>query len=288
MVNIMKLKRTQYTTILTLLAVAAILVSCQPEDMEVNNGLTSTNVDAAFTLTPVQGQLNTYAVKTNTVGVIGVKYDKGDGSGFITGKLVDTITYDDAGTFTFSSEVTGAGGAKAVSSKSVVINTSTPIENNLLQGANMDAGDEAFWQPIAYTAGVTFSIANGQMIAIGGNWGQAGIYQTVQLVAGKKYKIDMNVRGQGATDTWFEVYLGTAAPGAGDYNSGGNRMGLNTWTGCGGSAFNGKLSAISCVGSGNVVTATATGTAYLVIRSGGANLGATGISIDRVSLIEVQ
>ncbi|RYD94663.1 MAG: hypothetical protein EOP54_17125 [Sphingobacteriales bacterium] len=271
-----------------LLVITALIAACQPEKSEVNNGLTDPNLDASFTLAEVSGKMNTYLVRSNTQGVIGVKWNKGDGSGFVSGKLLDTIVYEDAGNYTLTSEVIGRGGLRATSSKQVAIASSVPIENNLLQGANMDAGDEAFWQPIAYTPGVTFSIASGKMVATGGSFGQAGIYQTVQLVAGKKYKIDMNVSGSGATDTWFEVYLGTAAPGAGDYNSGGNRMGLNTWTGCGGSAFSGKLSTLSCVGSGSVVTATATGTAYLVIRSGGANLGSTGISVDRVSLIEVQ
>lgn len=264
------------------------LTSCTPEEITKDNGLTDGNVDASFTISPVAGKLNTYALRSNTNGVIGIKWDKGDGSGFATGKLVDTIVYDDAGTYTLTAEAVGRGGAKATSSKQVIVATSIPIEGNLLSGAKMDPGDEALWLPISYTAGVTFSVVNGKMVATGGNFGHAGIYQAVQLAAGKKYKIDMNVSGSGAADTWFEVYLGTVAPGAGDYNSGGNRMGLNTWTGCGATAFNGKLSALSCVGSGNVVTAATTGTAYLVIRTGGGNLGTTGISIDNVSLVEVQ
>ena len=283
----LQLNKRRYVFAMFAMGIAA-MTSCKPEELTKDNGLTDTNVDATFTITPVQGKLNTYALKANTAGIIGVKWDKGDGSGFAAGKLVDTIVYDDAGTYTLTAEAVGRGGAKGTSSKQVIVATSIPIEGNLLKGAKMDAGDEAFWLPISYTAGVNFSLANGKMLAMGGSFGHAGIYQAVQLVAGKKYKIDMNVSGAGATDTWFEVYLGTTAPGAGDYNSGGNRMGLNTWTGCGSSAFNGKLSALSCVGSGSVVTAAATGTAYLVIRTGGGNLGTTGISIDNVSLVEVQ
>ena len=279
--------RKNYITAIFAMAISA-MTACTPEEITKDNGLTDEHVDASFTISPVAGKLNTYALRSNTNGVIGIKWDKGDGSGFATGKLVDTIVYDDAGTYTLTAEAVGRGGAKGTSSKQVTVATSIPIEGNLLSGAKMDPGDEAFWLPISYTSGVTFSIVNGKMVAIGGSFGHAGIYQAVQLEAGKKYKIDMNVSGSGATDTWFEVYLGTAAPGAGDYNSGGNRMGLNTWTGCGATAFNGKLSSLSCVGSGGVVTAPATGTAYLVIRTGGGNLGTTGITMDNISLVEVE
>lgn len=285
----MKLQLNKRSYVLAMFAIGiAAMTSCKPEELTKDNGLTDSNVDASFTITPVSGKLNTYALRSNTNGVIGVKWDKGEGSGFAAGKLVDTIVYDDAGTYTLTAEAVGRGGATGTSSKQVIVATSIPIEGNLIKGAKMDAGDNAFWLPITYSAGVTFSIVNGKMVAIGGSFGHAGIYQSIQLVSGKKYKIDMNVSGSGTTDTWFEVYLGTAAPGAGDYNSGGTRMGLNTWTGCGTTAFSGKLSAISCVGSGSVVTAAATGTAYLVIRSGGGNLGTTGISIDNISLVEVQ
>lgn len=282
----MKLRENTYANILMLFT-ALVLTSCQPEDLEVNNGLTSDNVDASFTITEVAGKMNTYVLRSNTTGVLGVKWDKGDGSGFINGKLLDTIVYDDAGTYTLTAEAIGRGGATATSSKQVIVASSIPLEGNLLQGATMDPGDEVHWLPLTYTPGVTFSISDGKMVAIGGSGGHAGIYQAVQLEAGKKYKIDMNVSGQGAIDTWFEVYLGTAAPGVGDYNDGGQRLAISTW-GCNADKpFNGKLSALSCPKNG-VVTATATGTAYLVIRSGGANLGATGISIDRVSLTEVE
>lgn len=137
---------------------------------------------------------------------------------------------------------------------------------------------------------VIFTInADGSIKATGGNWGHAGVYQAVQVKAGRKYKIDMHVKGSGATDVWYEVYVGTVAPAQGsDYSNGGVKLALNTWTGCGKSAFDGQLSQIACVSSnGGVFTAAATGTMYVVIKSGGANLGTDGITASNIDFRRV-
>ncbi|ADY53863.1 hypothetical protein Pedsa_3328 [Pseudopedobacter saltans DSM 12145] len=146
------------------------------------------------------------------------------------------------------------------------------------------------WQilKISNNDNVKFTVnGDGSVLATGGNSGHQGIYQAIQVKAGRKYKIDMRVKGSGTTDTWFEVYVGTPAPvQLSDYSSGGNLMGLNTWSGCGKSPFDGQLSAIACSGATpkGVFTASATGTMYVVIRSGGANLGADGITITNIDL----
>ncbi len=128
--------------------------------------------------------------------------------------------------------------------------------------------------------------ANGSFVFAGGSGGHIGIYQAVEVQAGKKYSFTFNVKGAGATDTWFEVYIGYGAPVTGvDYNEGGVRMGLNTWTGCGKVAFDDLLSKVGCVGSGPIFTAPATGKAYLVIRTGGTNLGTGGITASKFVFI---
>lgn len=148
------------------------------------------------------------------------------------------------------------------------------------------------WQSlkIASNDNVTFTVnGDGSITAAGGNGGHAGVYQPIEVKANRNYKIDMTVAGNGATDTWFEVYVGTTVPVQGsDYTNGGNRMGLNTWTGCGKTPFNGLLSAIKCSGSGNIVKFSTTGTVYLVIRSGGANLGTGGIKISNIDFRRVD
>ncbi|NOW97810.1 DUF1735 domain-containing protein [Mucilaginibacter sp. SG564] len=159
----------------------------------------------------------------------------------------------------------------------------TPITNMV---------DKTKWTvlKIASNDNVTFTVNNdGSILAAGGNGGHQGVYQPFQVRANKNYKIDFNVKGQGATNTWFEVYLSTVAPTQGtDYNSGGIRMALNTWTGCGNTPFNGLLSAVKCAGSGNVVSFPNAGTVWLVIKSGGDNLGTGGIKLTNIDFRRVD
>ncbi len=157
---------------------------------------------------------------------------------------------------------------------------------NLVQGGKFNAGDESKWTVLNISSGVTVSFIGGKAVWTGGSWGHAGIYQAINVEANKKYQISMNVSGSGASDTWFEIYAGKVVPQQGqDYNDGGMRLGLNTWIGCGGTAFDGPLTSLSCNGTGGgVIEFPTAGTVYLVIRGGGANLGTTGISVDNVEL----
>ncbi|WP_129715392.1 PKD domain-containing protein [Pedobacter sp. SYP-B3415] len=276
----MKFSDIKYTALAALLF-GATFSGCKPEEFGNGNGLSSTP-PATFTVTPVQGKTNTYVLKSNT-DVVGVRWDRGDGSGSANGKMIDTAFYPDAGKYKITLTTIGKGGSTASTSQDVTVTSSDPVAGNLVQGARMEAGDDAKWTRLNLTPGVTWTMANGKMTAAGGNNGQQGIYQAIDVVGGKKYKVDMVVSGSGATDTWFEVYVGTAVPVQGsDYNAGGSRIALNTWAGCGKAAFSGKLSALSCSGSGNTVTFPQSGKVYLVIRTGGANLGTSGISITNV------
>jgi hypothetical protein len=150
--------------------------------------------------------------------------------------------------------------------------------------------DKANWNIVKYGDGVTFKVnEDGSILATGGNWGQQGVIQTLEVRANKQYKIDMHVAGSGATDCWFEVYVGKAAPVAGqDYSDGGTRIALNTWNGCGKTPFDALLSSLSCAGNGNVVSFPTAGTVYLVIRSGGSSLGTTGIKITNVDFRRIN
>ncbi len=281
----MKMKNILSGTMVMLGASAILLYSaCQPEEYGIGNGLSATTVDASFSATPVAGKTNTYVLQANTKGVLGIRWDLGDGSGFANGKLVDTVFYPDAGTYTVKSEAIGAGGVKGTSTKTITVATSDPVSGNLLTNGKMTAQDDATWTRLNITAGVTFTLNNGKMVAQGGNWGHAGVYTSVDVVANKKYAVDMLVSGSGATDTWFEVYVSQTAPVAGqDYSAGGKRLALNTWAGCATSPFSGKLSKLSCdAPNGNKVTFTTGGKVYILVKSGGGNLGTDGISFTNV------
>ncbi|HYC86058.1 MAG TPA: PKD domain-containing protein [Chryseosolibacter sp.] len=269
---------------------STVMTGCQPEEFDDSNGIDSPVLTPAFTVTPVAGEVNTYVLKADTENVLDVLWDRGDGTGPSLGKTIDTVFYPDAGSYTIELTAIARGGKRYSTTQEVVVATSDPVAGNLVRGGKMEAGDEDKWTKLAIGGNsVAFNFTNGKLVATGGSWGHSGVYQAIEVVAGRKYRLDLNVSGSGATDTWFEVYLGTQEPQQGsDYSSGGIRLGLNTWAGCGNSNFNGRLSTLACTGSlagkPNIVEFTESGTIYLLIKSGGSNLGATGISIDNVEL----
>jgi len=249
------------------------LTSCQPDDSIVNNGLTDKNVDASFTITPVEGKVNTYKVVAQSKSVLRSLWDTGAGA--YAGKMEEEISLPDAGTYTIVHTAIGRGGAEATASKDVVVATSDPAKGNLVKGGSfVTAEDQANWKKVIYNAGADWTYgANGATVS----GGHAGIYQAIDVVKDKEYTIDMIVSGGASTDMWFEVYAGKADPAvtSGDYKDGGVVMGLNTWNGCGKTPVSGKLSTIGCIENAtakkvsNVVKFDITGKIYLMVRCGG-------------------
>jgi hypothetical protein len=269
---------------------AATIAGCSKPGVD-DHGISESNLDASFTLTPIGGSVNRYMATANDSSYILSKWDIGDGGGAVIDKHSKLVFLPDAGTYTVTHFAVGRGGAQFSESKVVNVATSDPVAGNLVQGGKFEsAADDAKWTRVNISApAVTWTLANGKMTAAGGSWGHSAIYQAIQVQANKDYRFSMLVSGSGATDTWFEVYFGTTAPApASDYSSGGIQLALNTWAGCGNSAFNGNLNAIGCEGAlkgkNGVVRFAQAGTIYLFIKTGGANLGASGISIDNVEL----
>lgn len=195
--------------------------------------------------------------------------------------------YESEGTYTVTLTVTGRNGETKTVSKEIAV-TAPP---NFVKGGKFDPGDEAEWTVINISPGVDLNIAGGKAVFTGSGFGQAALYQPIEVEAGKTYSFSMLVSGSGATDTWFEVYFGSAQPVDGsDYSDGGRVFGLSTWDGCGGQPFSGNITQIGCVGSlkdaNGEISFVQTGTVYLLIKSGGGDLGTGGISIDNVSLSE--
>lgn len=255
-----------------------------------DRGLTETNLDATFTMTPVAGKMNTFLLRAKDSSYIASKWDLGNGS-VVVGKMSQELFLPDAGAYTITHYAVGKGGATFSSTQNVTIATSDPAKGNLIKGGKFEtAADEAFWTRITISdPAITWTRTGGKMVATGGSWGHSAIYQAVTVEANKDYRFGMSVSGSGATDVWFEVYFGTAAPVNGsDYSSGGIAIALNTWNGCGNTSFNNNIATIGCagalVGKNGVIRFPTSGTVYLLIKTGGANLGSTGISIDNVEL----
>lgn len=278
---------------LLLLALAAIvnLTSCQPEDSFADNGLAAQSVDASFTVTPVEGKVNTYNIAAQPKGVLKSFWDTG--SGLSEGKLDYEISLPDAGTYTISHTAIGAGGATGIATQDIVVATSDPEKGNLVKGGNfLNADDNAEWTSCGLnTNGAAFWTYNNGSATIysSGGWAQEGIYQAIDVVKDKEYTIDMLVSStQGSDESWLEVYAGKTMPVAGAEYKENKVMGLSTWDGCAKAAFLGMLSKVGCVKNqvsgtvSNVVKFDITGKVYLVIRSGGNKFTTDGITISKV------
>ncbi len=263
--------------------------SCKKAKVE-DRGLTESNLEAGFNLTAVAGKVNTYFAQVLDSSYIGHKWDFGNGT-IVVGKASQEVFLPDAGVYTITHYATGKGGATFSSNKQVTIATSDPARGNLVKGGKFEtAADEAFWNRITISdPAITWTRSSGKLVAAGGSWGHSAVWQAITVEANKDYRFGMTVSGSGATDTWFEVYFGTTAPVNGsDYSSGGIAIALNTWNGCGNTTFNGNIATIGCagalVGQNGKIRFTTAGTVYLLIKTGGANLGTSGISIDNVEL----
>lgn len=262
---------------------ALLLGACTPEDPDLSLGSLPS---ASFSVEPAS-QNNRYVLTNTTEGSFATYWDTGNG--FEVGDAQQTIFLPDAGTYDVRMIAVASGGVDTASVQTINVETPDPVAGNLVMGARMDDPSAWTFLKINNDDNVTFSIADGKMLASGGNWGHAGMYQAIDVEAGKTYNFAARVSGAGATDVWLEVYFGKVEPTQlQDYSDGGNMIGLNTWGGCGNSAFNGNLANIGCsgalVGKGGEVTFAESGTIYLVIKSGGGNLGTGGITIDNVEL----
>jgi hypothetical protein len=265
-----------YTSLLAFLALATIVPSCKKDD----NAAPAPTADFDFKA----ANLAVTFINKSTNGRY-FTWNFGDNS-TLDSTMAPGHFYQNEGTYTVKLTVEGRDGSKTETTKQVTV----MAPPNLVQGGKFDAGDASKWTVLNYSPGVTVQFTNGKAVWMGSGWGQAGIYQAIPVEANKKYQVNMLVSGSGATDTWFEVYVGMAVPSpTQDYNDGGIRLALNTWNGCGKTSFNGPLTALSCAGTGGgVVEFPISGTAYLVIRGGGAELGTTGISVDNVELRPIQ
>lgn len=263
------------------------LGSCQEDATD--NGLSDPNVDPSFTITPVDGSANKFILAAQTKDVMGSKWDLGDGAGMNEGKFTQEIFLPDAGTYVITHAAVGRGGIIKTTTKDLVVATSDPVAGNILSGGKL--ANQADWEkwtianPAATGASLVFGEGFAHLTASG--WAGQGMYQAVNVVAGKKYVIDMVTSStSGCSETWFEVYCGYSAPVTGsDYSEGGKLRSINTWDGCGDKPFSGKISAVGCSADANkgIFSATKTGVAYLVIRGGGNDMK-DGIKIKNIEM----
>lgn len=268
-------------------ALLAFATACQPEEDQADNGL-EFNSDASFTITPTNGSANRFRLEANSSNYLSSKWiiDGVPNTGHLG--IPKDVFLPDAGDYVITHTVIGKGGVATSLSKNVTVTTTDPAAGNILRDGKFPNG-KGIWEVLNISpSGTSWTFNSGSATINGGGGNQQGIYQAIDVVAGKQYQVDMHVKGSGATDTWFEVYVSTKPPVQGnDYSGNGDadkRISLNTWAGCGKNAFDGKLSEISCSGTGSKFEFATSGVVYIVIKSGGQNLGTTGITISNVEL----
>lgn len=269
-------------------AAAALTVGCQPDEVTSGNALYNEDIDASFTVTQIDGSANRLRFTASPETTHNI-WNLGLGNPEAVGPVSFDMFYPDAGTYTVTHKAIGSGGVMNTTTQTIQVATPDPIAGNLILNGKFVDGN-ANWSVANISASGaewTFtSGASGAATIVASGWNQKALYQAVQVEGGKEYNIDMKVSGQGAQDTWFEVYVSTVRPVDGqEYNaaagSGPVRFALNTWAGCATAPFSGVISQVGCGDhTGNPITFPASGTVYFVIKCGGANTGA--ISVDNI------
>ncbi len=272
------------------IGIAAVsFAACTPDTIDdQGNGIMQPAVDASFTVTKISE--NKYHLKRNYNNYLNSQWNI-DGAGFVAGKDEMDVFFPDTGTYTVQHNAVGIGGqVGGTASHSFTITTPDPIAGNILQGGKFEtAEDIAKWtiHTISPTkAQWVFSNKAATIVASEGN--QQAIYTKINVEAGKQYNIDMIASSaSGLENTWFEVYILNSLPSTGQDISGSVYRNINTWDGCGKSAFAGKVSAVGCGSkNGGTFTATTTGPVYLVIKCGGDKVN--GLTIDNVEVRRAQ
>lgn len=282
---------TKYMNKSLLLGSALVfLASCSPDTVDGDgNGISQAAVDGSFKVAKTAE--NKYRLTTNANNYITTKWNIDD-EGFNIGKNIQDIFLPDAGTYVIEHQAYGIGGVLAgTGTQTITVPTSDPISGNMVQGGRFDTPAEAAKWTIhnISASGAQWVIANGKATIVASGGAQQGIYQAINVVAGQKYSIDMVASSNTAlVDTWFEVYVLNSIPVTGQDISGTVYRNINTWSGCGKSAFKGKVSSVGCdtVKNAGVYTATTTGTVYLEIKCGGSTVNS--LSIDKVEFRRMQ
>lgn len=267
-------------------AVAVFSSGCT--DDLVNNGITpKTPLDASFVITPLSSSPNRFILTPSNEDYIFSEWDLDDGANYIREVNKYQIFLPDAGTYNIKHRVVGVGAASAVATQTVVVATSDPNAGNLVKGGKFaNAEDISKWTVDNLTGGVcTFDNGWVTFTNTPESWGQAALQQPIEVVAGKTYQIDMVFKTAGVKNGWFKVYACTTKPTPGVEYGGSILVAEIPIWGDNVGPLSGKFSSIlnpsSGTQTGNKVTFSTSGTIYLSIQCGAADLKA-GVSITNV------
>jgi len=209
--SIINFKKT--VALFPLAGIAMFLFSCQKQ---ANSSYEAYGkVDSlvpSFTVTPVQGDSTRFAVTNTTPGnCVGTLWNSDQGSGYLGGRVVDTIFYPLAGTYNIRMEAVDKRGHLYVAGP-VTVTTTKNDPRYILKGGQMRAGDSQYWGH--FDQGTPYGVwtfAPGAY-TVTGNPKNSGIYQAVQLTGGKTYNISITSAATAYNSTWGEVWIGKNQP----------------------------------------------------------------------------
>lgn len=267
--------------------IVGILLSTTGCSDDLENVIPPTSEDAIFSISyDPENPNKVYFLAEPAIDTWYTHWSFGDNTSY-DGGLETSKTYLKKGEYNVEFKIFTEGGTASYV-QTVVIESDFEGPNILRNGDFID--NDEFWTVLPIADGVNVSFENNNAQWTGGSWGQIGIYQPIHVLANNLYQISMDIKLSGLSDSWFEVYVGMEAPVIGglDYSDGGMRLLLNTWDGCGSEPFEGDFSEISCAGSGATFEFNTEGTAYLVIRGGGANYGDIGVILDNIAIRSLE
>jgi PKD repeat protein len=283
----MRLLYSRFSILIILLSLAVF--SCTDE---VEEGSRPKAADFTMTVNPINLQEITFTNESeNATHYV---WNFGDGTELSYEK--DPVhAYGEPGSYTVTLNARSKGGSVIKSMPIVVEGNEAP---NVVEGG--DFSDPGKWT--MFSAGMTLTttefVNGGLKFSNGAGPAQTNVlaFSTAEVEAGKTYKFSAKIKGSGASNTWFQVYMSNIAPTNGsDYNEG-MYTGLSTWDGCGASAFNGNLSDLGCQagapgnGKGGIISFNTSGTIYIVFKGGSwdGSFGTDGITLDDVKLQEAE
>lgn len=247
---------------------------------------------AAFTVTPLSGAVNQYVLSSSSTGAFAYYWDQGVGTGAKSGGTSDTVYYNKAGTYSVELLAVGKGGYDT-SVQTITVAADDP-GIDILQGSDLtNASDWTVLNTGGTQTQFTFG-PGGVNISNGASSGTNGaIYQAVTVKANTPYTFNAVLTGTGCTNTWLEFYIGSTVPVQGSDYTDNKVNSLNTWSGCGVSAFtNQSINAIGCsgtnVGQNGAMTFKTAGTVYVMIKAGvsGGSMGTGGVTVSSITLNE--
>ncbi len=243
------------------------------------------SLTAKFTVTPVAGDETKFIVTNTTAGICAAtRWNADQGNGFVGGKMVDTLFYPLAGTYNITMQAVDKRG-KLYTAGPITVTTTVNDPRYILKGGQMRAGDDQYWS--RFDQGVPYGIWTFAPAAykVTGNPKNCGIYQAVQLTAGKQYNVSISYSATAFNSTWGEIWVGKFQPVDGsDYGANAPAAGNGSSSS---PTFVGWSSTTNALSSGTktgTFTPGTTGTYYFVIKIGTGNSFGS-VVISNVSMV---